>query len=407
MNIAVFHNLPSGGAKRALYGLIKYLRKMGCSVDVFVPSTAEERFLPLSEVANKLVVIPVRRTLWGSTRSLLTGIPPVKFSLIDLEKSHKEIAGRYINRGKYDVVLVEQDRYTFSPFILRYLDKPNVYYCQQPMGAVGAILQKAWEKLEHNPVKRWWRRYLNWYMARIDKINAMSAGYIVTNSYFSRESILRTYGLNALVSYLGVDREVFNAYGTERERIAISVGAVGPRKGHDFIIRALSLVDKSLRPRLVVVGDQVWRGYAEYLRKLAQVGEVELDIRSLIDDRELVDLYNKAKVFVYAPYLEPFGLGPIEAMACGTPVIAVKEGGVRESIIDGYTGFLVERDEQQFAEAVQRLLENSKHWRVVSENCVNTVKSYWTMEKAAERLLRHLERAREGRRSTTVRIWRE
>ena len=56
MKIAVFHNLPSGGAKRALYGNIKYLVKEH-EVDVFVPSTANEEYLPLEKIVNKLKVL--------------------------------------------------------------------------------------------------------------------------------------------------------------------------------------------------------------------------------------------------------------------------------------------------------------------------------------------------------------
>ena len=57
-----------------------------------------------------------------------------------------------------------------------------------------------------------------------------------------------------------------------------------------------------------------------------------------------MDLYNSAKAVVYAPMMEPFGLVAIEAMACGTPVVGVKEGGLRESIIDGHNGLLIDRD---------------------------------------------------------------
>jgi glycosyltransferase involved in cell wall biosynthesis len=56
--------------------------------------------------------------------------------------------------------------------------------------------------------------------------------------------------------------------------------------------------------------------------------------------------------------MEPFGLVPLESMACGTPVVAVAEGGVRESVTHGKTGLLAERLPQQFAEALRSLLED-------------------------------------------------
>ena len=56
MRIAVFHNLPSGGAKRALYSFVKCLKNVGNQVDIHVPSTADERYLPLKDFASGFVL---------------------------------------------------------------------------------------------------------------------------------------------------------------------------------------------------------------------------------------------------------------------------------------------------------------------------------------------------------------
>ena len=124
MKIAVFHNLPSGGAKRALYGYVEYLMKMNHQVDVFVPSTANEEFLPLRDIASNVNVFPVSNTLGNSIYSTIKYIPPqVKHvSLRDTEKTEQKIAG-VINNGNYDVVFSEQDQYTMAPFLLKYLKK--------------------------------------------------------------------------------------------------------------------------------------------------------------------------------------------------------------------------------------------------------------------------------------------
>ena len=70
---------------------------------------------------------------------------------------------------------------------------------------------------------------------------------------------------------------------------------------------------------------------------------MKLKILNLISDEELVLLYNKAKMVVYAPYCEPFGLVPLESMSCGTPVVGVGDGGVKETVINGKTGILTGR----------------------------------------------------------------
>ena len=95
---------------------------------------------------------------------------------------------------------------------------------------------------------------------------------------------------------------------------------------------------------------------------------------------------------VYAPYLEPFGYVPIEAMSCGTPVVGVKEGGVRESVLQNRTGLLTQRDEKDFARAIVKLSNDKQLWERLSLNGIKYVRSYWTLEHAGERLLKHIER---------------
>jgi glycosyltransferase involved in cell wall biosynthesis len=119
---------------------------------------------------------------------------------------------------------------------------------------------------------------------------------------------------------------------------------------------------------------------------------VDLTIKKLIPDSELVGLYNRAKVFVYSSILEPFGLAPVEAMACGTPVVAIKEGGVRESVIPNETGFLTDRDEEAFAAALGEL-QNHRLGEQMGARGVEVVRSFWTSEQAGARLASHLNRA--------------
>jgi len=63
--MAVFHNLPSGGSKKDVTWFVKYLIEKGIHVDVFVPSTAIEEFLPLKDVAHTVKTFSLRKTLWG------------------------------------------------------------------------------------------------------------------------------------------------------------------------------------------------------------------------------------------------------------------------------------------------------------------------------------------------------
>lgn len=106
MKIAVFHNLPTGGAKRALHGHVKYLTESGHSVEVFVPSTADESYLPLKSVANKVSAFPVKSTFTDLAYSAIKYVPYMKarmsVSLRDLENTQENIA-RTTNEGDLSV----------------------------------------------------------------------------------------------------------------------------------------------------------------------------------------------------------------------------------------------------------------------------------------------------------------
>jgi hypothetical protein len=143
MKIAVFHNLLSGGAKRALYNNVDYLTG-NHQIDVYIPSTAEENYLPLKYVADNLYSFKVNNSAFGYLYSIIKHFPS-KISLYDLEKAHKNIA-ETINRQDYDVILCEQDKYTMAPFLLKYIKKPHVYYCQQPLLSQKEISQFLYEK---------------------------------------------------------------------------------------------------------------------------------------------------------------------------------------------------------------------------------------------------------------------
>lgn len=395
MKIAVFHNLPSGGAKRALYGYVEYLTRKNHIVDVFVPSTANENFLPLKDVANNLYTFTVPSTLGNSIYSSIKYIPPQvkKVSLRDLELTEQNIAG-ILNRSDYDIVFSEQDQYTMAPFLLKYLKKPHVYYCQQPLRN-DAVSEVIFPRKKNNIIgsllglgsKLVVKRGLD-----IDKTNSNYSNYTLSNSYFSRESILRMYGINSHVSYLGVDPEMFQPIDIQTESFVLSVGTFTPEKGHGFLVDSLALIDSEIRPKLKVVSNSNYPPWKEYLEKHAKELRVELEILSLIDDKELAVLYNQAEVVVYSPYLEPFGLVPLESMACGTPVVAVKEGGVRETVIHKKTGLLIDRDEELFGEAITSMLSKDYKRYDMGKNAVRTVENYWTNDHAGERLIEHFNR---------------
>ena len=112
-----------------------------------------------------------------------------------------------------------------------------------------------------------------------------------------------------------------------------------------------------------------------------------------ISDRQVVEILNRAAVLVYAPRLEPFGLAPLEANACGLPVVGVSEGGIRETILDGVNGLMVDDDAGAIARAVDRILSDPDYAARLSSAGEEIVRRDWSLAASIDRLEARLAEA--------------
>ncbi len=140
------------------------------------------------------------------------------------------------------------------------------------------------------------------------------------------------------------------------------------------------------RPELVIASNFQNPPEREYLLSLAQQYGVNLRLEGNVSEETLVRLYNQAAVTVYAPVREPFGFVPLESLACEVPVLAVKEGGVQETIQDGLSGYLVERDAALFASALQKLLKNPSLREQFGSQGRQMVLTDWSWDKSVASL---------------------
>src|SRR5690606_29767991 len=97
--------------------------------------------------------------------------------------------------------------------------------------------------------------------------------------------------------------------------------------------------------------------------------------------------YSAADVFVTTPWYEPFGITPLEAMACGTPVVGARVGGIKSTVLDGETGFLVPpNDPDRLADRLARLLGEPALRRSMGERGRRHVARHYTWRKVARAL---------------------
>ena len=203
---------------------------------------------------------------------------------------------------------------------------------------------------------------------------ARRASAIVTASSHERELLERYYGAeHAKIHTIpcGVDLERFRPGDplAARKRLGLPlhspillwVGRLEKLKGVDILISAVAQLDERDFTLLIVGGDERAAGLKADLMAQARLEGVADNVRFIgaVDHAELPEYYAAADVCVVPSYYESFGLVAVEAMACGTPVVASRVGGLVSTVVDGVSGYLIPwRCPEPFAEKLEVLLNN-------------------------------------------------
>jgi glycosyltransferase involved in cell wall biosynthesis len=206
------------------------------------------------------------------------------------------------------------------------------------------------------------------------------------------ESCKRAYGLLSEVCYLGIDSSLFKpTKPLETNQYIVGLGGFYRHKNPELAIRSVGEI-KENRPKLLWIGNMVDEKYWLEMVELARSLGVTLEVKKLVTDEQLVQLLSGAICMIYSSNLEPFGFAPLEANACGTPVIAVAEGGVRETIIHKKNGFLVNQNPKEIAEYIFQLSQNQELRNEISAFAINNVKENWSLTSCTERINLAIER---------------
>jgi glycosyltransferase involved in cell wall biosynthesis len=170
--------------------------------------------------------------------------------------------------------------------------------------------------------------------------------YVAISQYVARR-IGRYYNRRSAVVYPPVDTAYFTPGDATREGFALIVSALVPYKRVDVAVAAC----RSIGVPLKVVGQ------GPDARALARLGGAGVEFLGALPDADVRDLYRRAAL-VLLPGEEDFGLVPVEAQACGTPVVALGRGGATETIVDGGTGALTGEGIEACAAGIRRVLDH-------------------------------------------------
>ena len=399
MKIAVWHNLPSGGAKRALWNHVSGLLQRGHAMEAWCPETADKNYLPLSTLCPEHS-LPLQPSPYKKAPKLFGWVADARQmrARIAAMRTHTQAAAAEIDRGGFDVVLVNSCVNLIVSPIGRFLKTPRVLYLQEPNRQYYEALDESpWAgpppgageasasvtRLTLNSLKRQHGRL----PMREEYDNIRHFDRVLANSFFSRESILRAYGQESDVCYLGVDTDFFKPTNEAVQNYVIGLGSLNRHKGAKLAIQALALVPAAQRPKLLWIGNYAGDTNAAELAALAKQAGVELEVKIMVKDAELISCLSRATVMIYSSRLEPFGLAPLEANACGTPVIALAEGGVRETIVSGENGLLAPNARPEtMAAAIGQILNNPQLAAQLRSRARTAVLARWKNSDAVERL---------------------
>ena len=247
----------------------------------------------------------------------------------------------------------------------RPVDLLHVQYTAPPFCPAPVIATIHDLAFEHYPET--FTRRGSWQMKLTVRRTARRAARIVTVSEFSRQDLIGTYRLppeKVVVTYNGVEEQfspetrdpdeawkIRRQYGIEGEYL-LALGSLQPRKNLQRLIRAygkLRGAHPDIGHRLVIAGRELWLTSEIYREVKREPWARDIIFTGYVPEEDLPALYRQASALVYPSIFEGFGLPPLEAMACGTPVVASNTGSLPEicgtaaRLIDPYDVVSIEK----------------------------------------------------------------
>jgi glycosyltransferase involved in cell wall biosynthesis len=220
----------------------------------------------------------------------------------------------------------------------------HLCYCHTPMRYVWDRFDDYFAPGKSSLPARWTMRLLRPVLQGWDRRTAQNVTGFIANSENVRRRIRKHYDRDATVIYPPIDTAYFTSNGRSRKDFFLIVTAFAPYKRIEVAIEAFN----RLRIPLVIAGQ------GQEYEKLAAIASPHIKLLGWVPDETLKSLYREAQALIF-PGEEDFGMVPLEAQACGCPVIALARGGALESVIPGETGlFFSEPTPEALSDCVGR-----------------------------------------------------
>lgn len=354
MRVALVHDYIKeyGGAERVLEALHEIYPQAPVYTTVYLPDF-------LGPHRKRFETWDIRASKWNKVPYIHKLISPLRIFTPWIFEN--------IDFSSFDLIIVSATGAYFPNLILRKPYTTHICYCHTPPRYLyGYPTARDWKR---NPFFRLFAAFFNHKLRAIDFISAQRPDFFIANSEETRRRLEKFYRREAEVIYPPVDVEIRIKNNESRvkgnKKYFLAGGRLARAKRIDLAIEAC----KRLKLPLKVFG----KGFANSEAELKKMSGLTVEFVGEVDDVELINLYRNAKAYVCSSEYEDFGITPIESMANGTPVIALNQGGLKESIINGKTGVLFD---EPTVESLMQAIKRFNNMAIMSEDCINQAKKF-------------------------------
>ena len=379
----ILGGVDSGGQNVYVGQLAKHLAKRGYRVDIF---TRRDRAL-LPEIADwsegvRLIHVPAGDSVEIRKEDLLPYMP-----------EFTEYMMRFCQHTRYDLVhanfwmsglvAAELKRALDIPFVItfhalgrvrRFHQGENDEFPDERFSIEDRLVQEADRIVAECPQDE--IDLIQLYNADSSKITIVPCGFDPSEFWCLDKALARVA--------LGLNPD---------DRIVLQLGRMVPRKGVDTAIAGFAKFAHTTPAQLIIVGGELNDRDPRIAKEVDRLAAIatELDIIDRVHfvgrkGREVLRYYySAADVFITTPWYEPFGITPLESMACGTPVIGSNVGGIKFSVADGETGYLVPPNQPDaIADRLLHLYAHPTLLKTLSRQAIHRANDHFTWQSVAD-----------------------
>lgn len=280
--------------------------------------------------------------------------------------------------SEYDLIVSSSA--SIAKGVITNANQLHVSYVHSPMRYAWDLYHQYIKESKLKGIKGWYAKRILSKIRLWDVINTNRVDYLIANSNYIARRIKKVYRREAKVIYPPVDIESFSLE-VNKENYYVTASRLVSYKKIDLIVKAFS---KMKDKKLIVIGE------GPEMNKIKNIKSSNISVLGHVSFSDMVKYLQCAKAFVFASE-EDFGIVPVEAQACGTPVLAYGKGGALETVREGISGhFFYNQSVKSIIEGVKKMENTKFDPEVVRENALKFSKERFEKEfkETVEKLYR-------------------